>query len=66
MDLHGFCVQYGVPMLAVVGIGVGLGAMKVDILKVFKLQSLRQILQYVAGVIGVLCLVDWFNAMRAV
>lgn len=65
MDLHNFCVQWGVPMLSVVAIGVGLGAMKVDILKMLKLQSLRQILQYASLALGVLCLVDWFNVTRA-
>lgn len=59
MDLHQFCATIGAPILAVAGVGLGLAAMKIDLLAMLQLKSLRQPLQYLVGAVGALCLVDF-------
>ncbi|MCF7900336.1 hypothetical protein K9K77_02390 [Candidatus Babeliales bacterium] len=67
MGLAEFCSMVGTPVLALTGVGVGLAALGVDLLKTLQLGGLREVLQYVVGAVGLLCLVHWammtFNMM---
>lgn len=67
MGLAEFCSMVGTPILALSGIGVGLAALGVNLLEMCQLCSLRQVLQYVVGAVGLVCLVNWamvtFNMM---
>lgn len=59
MGLAEFCSMVGAPVLALTGVGVGLAALGINLLDVLQLGGLRQVLQYVVGAIGLLCLVYW-------
>ena len=59
MDLHGLTVMICLPVLGLTGVGVGLAGMKVNLLELLHLDGLRQILQLLVGLVGVVCLVDW-------
>ena len=48
------------PATAVVALGIGLAAFGVDVLKVLQLGSLRKILQFLSGALGLVSLVSWF------
>lgn len=67
MMLAEFCSMVGTPVLALAGVGVGLAALGVNLLEVCQLGALRQVLQYVVGAVGLVCLVHWammtFNMM---
>ncbi len=67
MGLSEFCSMVGTPVLALTAVGVGLGALGVNLLEMLQLNGLRQILQYVVGAVGLVCLVNWammtFNLM---
>lgn len=62
MDMLAF-QDMAVLVSAVVSTGVGLAAMGVDVLKMLHLQSLRGVLQAVAGVAGVVTLVSILKTM---
>jgi hypothetical protein len=59
MDLHSFCAIVGMPVMGLTSIGVGLAGMGVNLLDLLHLGGLRQILQPLVGLVGLVCIVDW-------
>ncbi len=48
------------PATAFISVGVGLGGLGIDLLKVLHVSSLRTFLEYVAGILGTLSLIGFF------
>jgi hypothetical protein len=48
------------PATAIISVGVGLGGLGMDVLKMLRVDPLRNFLEYVAGILGVLSLIGFF------
>ncbi len=48
------------PLTGIISVGVGLGGLGIDVLKILHVTSLRSFLEYVAGILGTLSLIGFF------
>ncbi len=48
------------PATAIISVGVGLGGLGMDVLKMLHITPLRNFLEYVAGILGTLSLIGFF------